>query len=155
MKRTLPYMYLCVFAVAFLMLSACSAEKSYRFEMPDGQIVKVSMDIGDGYNLLADGGALIVQKDGQDILNGLIITNDGFEANVRTIVEDSDEIEILKAVPEDAPTLFVFQYDVEDGKEIDFLFQIENSEYAGVFMSFATYSEANAAFERVSFEMTS
>ena len=61
------------------------------------------------------------------------------------------EIEIIEAVPENAPSLFIYQYNVEEETEIDFLFQIENSEYAGVFMSFSTYEEAKVAFDRVSF----
>lgn len=76
------------------------------------------------------------EKEGTDILNGLIITKDGFEANAQVIIENQDEIEIIEAVPENAPSLFIYQYNVEEETEIDFLFQIENSEYAGVFMSF-------------------
>lgn len=140
-----------MFLAVILALSACSAEKSYDFEMSNGETIKVTMDTGNGYNLLAKGSSIIVQKDGKDILSGLIITNDGFEANAQTIIENQNEIDIIEAIPEDAPTLFVYQYDVEDGKEIDFLFRIENSEYAGVFMSFATYEEARSAFDRITF----
>lgn len=101
--------------------------------------------------MLTDGSSIIVRKEGTDILNGLIITKDGFEANAQVIIENQDEIEIIEAVPENAPSLFIYQYNVEEETEIDFLFQIENSEYAGVFMSFSTYEEAKVAFDRVSF----
>ena len=126
-------MYMCALFAVFLILSACSDEKSYDFEMGNGEIIKVTMDTGNGYNLLAEGGSIIVQKDGKDILSGLIITNDGFETNAQAIIENQNNI------------------DIEDETEIDFLFQIENSEYAGVFMSFVTYEEARSAFDRITF----
>lgn len=151
MKKRFTCMYMCALLAVFLIFSACRTEKSYDFEMSNGEIIKVTMDTGNGYNLLAEDGSLIVQKDGKDILNGLIITNDGFEANAQAIIENQNEIDIIETMPEDAPTLFIYQYDVEDDKEIDFLFRIENSEYAGVFMSFATYEEAKSAFDRVAF----
>lgn len=144
-------MYMCALFAVFLILSACSDEKSYDFEMGNGEIIKVTMDTGNGYNLLAEGGSIIVQKDGKDILSGLIITNDGFETNAQAIIENQNNIDIIEATPVDDPTLFVYQYVVEDETEIDFLFQIENSEYAGVFMSFVTYEEARSAFDRITF----
>ena len=154
MKKRLFAIYMCVFLSIFVMLSACSTEKSLGFEMGNGEIIKVTLDTENGYDLLAEGSSIIVQKDRKDILSGLIITNDGFEANAQFAIENPDEIEIIEAIPEDAPTLLIYQYDVEDGKEIDFLFRIENSEYAGVFVSFTTYDEAKSAFDRMAFRAT-
>lgn len=151
MKKRLYLKHLCFLFGLLFVLSACSAEKSCDFEMENGEKIKVTMDTGSKYDLLTDGSSIIVRKEGTDVLNGLIITKDGFEANAQVIIESQDGIEIIEAIPENAPSLFIYQYNVEEETEIDFLFQIENSEYAGVFMSFSTYEEAKAAFDRVSF----
>jgi len=127
--------------------------RSYDFSVETGATIRVEMEVGDGYNLLTDGANFAVQKNGNELLHGLFITNEGYEANLQVLFENPDRVDTLLAAPDDAPTLYVFQYDTDDGYETDFLFQVEGSGCACVLTSFAVYDEAKEAFDRVSIKV--
>lgn len=134
-----------------LLLSGCAATKSYDFRMGNGEAVRVKMEVGDGYDLLTDGSTFSVRKDGEELLSGLLITDEGYEVNSQAVRENPDLSDILL----DTPTVLAFQYDTEEGRETDFLLRIEDSECAAALISFSPYQEAKAAFDRISFERIS
>lgn len=132
--------------------TACSSSKSFTFRIENGESVKVTLDTTDGYNLLQEDGMITVQKDEEDVLNGIFLTSSGFDTYAAAITASDDAV-ILKATPDDSPTFYLYQFDGAAGMETTFLFQIQGSDTAVIIASLASQKEAEAAFDRLSFEV--
>ncbi len=130
--------------------AACSTGKSLTFQIENGESVKVTLDTTGGYNLLEEDGMITVQKDNEDVLNGMFLTSSGFDTYAAAITA-SDAV-ILKATPSDSPTFYFYQFDGAAGTETTFLFKIKGSDTAVIIASLASKEEAEAAFDRLTFE---
>lgn len=152
MKRKWISAGLCLFLL--LTLTACRTAFSLTFQTENGERIKVTLETGEGYGLSSKDGEtlrLYVKKDDHTVLEGILLTEEGYAA-YRQMLDTTDEAVILTAEPEDEPVSFAYQWEAEDGTRTDFLTPIEESDYAVLFESSASYEEAEAAFNRLSFQ---
>ncbi|WP_343209437.1 hypothetical protein [Anaerolentibacter hominis] len=149
-KRVILMASLCL--ILMLSLTACHSSKSFTFQIENGEKIQVKLDTTDGYDLLQESGTITVQKDGEDILNGVFLLPDGY-SSYETAITSSSEVDILEAAPEDAPTYYLYQFEGEAGTETTFLFKIEGAETGMIIGSLASREEAEAAFGLLEFEI--
>lgn len=138
--------------------TACSSDSTFNassssviFQIENGDSVKVTLDTTEGYSLLQDDGMITVRKDDKDVLNGIFLSSSGFDTYAAAITASSDTV-ILKATPESLPTFYLYQFDGAAGMETTFLLKIQGCETGVILASLESLEEAQAAFDRLTFE---
>lgn len=148
LKRFFLTLSMCL--ILMLSLTACHSEKSYTFQIENGERIKITLDTSDGWQLSQKDGVFTVQKEDNDILTGYFLTADGFAQNAAAVTASPDA-EIITAAPEDSPTFYFYEYQGEAGTEVDYLFKVEGAETGVMMGSLSSREEAEAAFKLLEF----
>lgn len=138
-------------ALLVMLLAGCQSSQSLTFKIENGDIIKVTLDTSDGYNLSQEDGVFTVQKDGEDLLNGIFLTAEGYDAKANAVLTSPDAT-ILEASPEDSPTKFLYQFEGDAGTETDLLFKVDGAETGVIIGSLYSLEEIEGVFKQLTFE---
>ena len=83
-----------VLALALTIGCSASTSSTLTFDVSTGDSVAVALDTTDGYKLVEDDGSFIVQKDGDMVLQGTFLTEEGFDEQAAAI--DGDSVEVIE-----------------------------------------------------------
>lgn len=141
-------------ALMLLSITACTTTMSADFFLDNGEAVRVTLDATDGSSLSFDRDAdtFLIQKDGKSLLEGGFFTNGQFDEYAENVI--SAGADVLRAEPEDDPTLYVFRYDGTEAREYVFLQKIEGSDVTSVslYAQNVVYKEIDGVFNHIHFE---
>lgn len=149
LKNIFLTMFTCM--ILLISLTACESSKSFTFQIDNGEKIKITLNTTNGYDLSQKDGVFTVKKEGEDILNGYFLSEDGYQEKLAA-VNTSEGVTILEATPEASPTFYCYQFEGEAGTETDFLFQIEGTKTGVIAGSLNSYEEAETAFQLLEFE---
>lgn len=149
LKKASICIRIAIVGILVLYLSACHTSKSYTFQIENGEMIKVSLDTSDGYDLIQNNGRFSVEKEDKAILQGYFLSEEGY-AERRAMILEAQDVTIKRTEKE--PDLYVYQCQGEVGLETDYLVQVMDAKTGIVIGSLNSYEEAEAAFSLMTFE---
>ncbi len=139
-----------IIAAALLMcavLTGCknSSAQSLTFNVETGDSINVKLDTSDNdYKLKAEGSHFIVKEDGEDILEGIFLTEDMYADYEEVIWEDGIILE--------SDDYLFYEYDGEAGTERNILLMVPDSDTGVIIASLEDEDKVRDAFGKLSFE---
>lgn len=144
----------CIAGVLALALTAgCSASTSstLTFDVSTGDSVAVALDTTDGYKLVEDDGSFIVQKDGDMVLQGTFLTEEGFDEQAAAI--DGDSVEVIEEADVDGNPYVFYEY-TEDGSVNELILLWIDGSNTGVLLGGLNGAEESLkAFDALTFSV--
>ncbi len=151
MKRRSKILYAFLCLVMLLCVSACHTSKSFTFQIENGEQIKITLDTTDSYDLVQEDGTFAVEKDGDYLLQGYFLSEDGYRQKEELILS-VDFIDMKRMVPDEDPMMYVYQHEGKAGSEVDYLFRVEGAETGVIVGSLMSFEEAETAFSLLAFE---
>lgn len=142
---------LCIaLSFVFLCLAGCTtrSSKSYTFNVETGDKIKVTLETGDGYQLIQKNGHFMINKNDELVSEGFFITTSTqqqYEMAIEnlTVKEDGSQDHCEYTYYETVGT---------SGKEYNYLVKLNDAQTGIIVCNFTGKDEAVTAFERLSFE---
>lgn len=142
-------------AAAAVFMLACfagcqnvSTSQSLTFEVETGDRIKVTLDTTEGDSLSQDSGTILVNHGDEQILQGVFLTRDQYEAQ-KTVIEGTEGVELL--TDEDEMISYYYEEGAA-GPEAGYLFLVEHSDTGVYLASLADQETADQTFARLEFE---
>ncbi len=142
-------------SLALALATGCTAGTTslLSFDVSTGDSVTVALDTSGGYKLVEEDGDFIVQDDGETVLQGSFLTQEGYDEQAAAI--DSESVEVIEEADVDGNPYVFYEY-TEDGTVNElFLLWIDGS-HTGVLLGSLSGAEASQrAFDALTFSLDS
>lgn len=128
-----------------------TTEKSYTFNVSTGDVIKVSLNTSEGYDIDSNI-PFTISKEGKDISQGTFVTTYGYDHYV-DIISNDDAAKILDSGSrEDVEYTFYTVYNTNDNlNEYNYIIKVKNSNTGVLLGNTDSQSSAQKIFENLSF----
>lgn len=128
-------------------LTGCknNSSMSLTFNVETGDSIKVKLDTSDDdYKLEANGSHFIVKEDGENVIEGIFLTEDMYAEYEEIIWETGTILEY--------DDYLFYEYDGEAGTERNILLMVPDSDTGVIMASLEDEDDVREAFSKLSFE---
>ena len=141
---------LCLLLVMLVMLTACSKNMSYTFNVATGDNITVELDASDGYVLKQEEGMFIVCDSSQvDVLQGFFVTKEMYDAYLSSVADVG--LAVMNVGQKNGCTYTQYQLITDSHTENNFICWIDGSNTGFVVASVESQKTAEEAFDKLSF----
>ncbi len=149
MKRTYKLRSVITSAVIAFALCACSfySNLSLTFNVNTGDKIKVTLDTTSGLSLTQKDGRFAVEKDGEPILQGVFVHEDGY--NQYLGIKGEQGMTVLEDTEKDGNPYYMYEINGEAGVEDNFIMWIKNSNTGVILASVSGKETAKDAFDKL------
>jgi len=139
-----------VMAAMLLLLAGCSAttSKSYTFSVATGDMVKISLDTSDQFDITSDV-PFVISQNGETLSQGIFLTAEDYQAYVDAVSADENAV-VLDSGNKDGNAYTFWSY---QDTEFDYVIMVQDSQTGILIGSNVSEEAARECFERLSISL--
>ena len=153
LKKIKIMIAIAVILSSLFVLTGCTTNKSYTYNVDTGDKIKIEMKTGDGYDLTSE---LPIQftKDDEVISQGTFAEMTAYDTYYE-LMDGQNNVEILEENENDNIEYFFYEYtyELDDQAEYNYIIKIKNSNTCFILGNNISKESAEEIFERLTFSV--
>lgn len=136
---------LLILFLSIFLLTGCTKNLSYTFNVETGDRIKITLDTTDKYSMNTKSPINFTKED-KDISTGIFLTEEGYE-EYKTLINKDSTVKIIENSSKENITYLFYT----TGKEYNYLIKINDSKTGFLLANKNSEDEAKEVFNRISF----